>query len=430
MLGSNKNIYTSYGIQILTMLCSFVSGVLVARMCGVHGQGEYALYMSFTAMSVLVFGLGLPTAVTHYIAANKISKKSLLLPLTLLQLFFAFLVFFLLKFNVLFSLFDFLLPSFLLQHSIWIGVCSVYIFFMLLNQLLQSIFQAEMKFVLNYTIQSLGAFLLMSIFILKYFSIFFDTYEAIYFVIFAILCVQLFQSLLYLTFLFVNHRLYFSFEKISLYILKQLFLFSFIAFAANVLQFLNYKSDIWLLNYFHADKSMIGVYAIATALAQLLWLLPNIVQGILYSHFSKEKILSRKIFFTQLWIKRILIYAIFFGALGYLFSIFAVPYLYGKDFVQSVNFIGILLIGIIPFCVAIIYAAYMGACGMIKYNMYASILGLIINMILNLWWIPQYEAYGAAWASVASYLTMTIYYVYLFEIVKKDRKKIQAEKTA
>lgn len=427
MLGSSKNIFTSYGIQIFAMLCSFVSGVLIARMCGVNGQGEYALYMSFTAMSILVLGLGFPTAVTHYIAANKTSRKNLLLPLTLLQIFFALAIYFLLKFNVLFSLINFLLPSFLLQHSIWIGICSVYIFFMLLNQLLQSIFQAEMKFTLNYTIQSIGSFILMSIYILKYFHIFFTTYEAIYFVIAAMLGVQLLQSFLYLIYLYIYHKLYFSFEKISFDIIKQLFLFSIIAFIANVLQFLNYKSDIWLLNYFHADKNMIGIYAVATALAQLLWLLPNIVQGILYSHFSKEKILSRKIFFTQLWIKRIFIYALLCGIAGYLFSIFAVPYLYGNEYAQSVTFVGILLLGIIPFCVAIIYAAFMGACGMLKYNMYASIYGLIINIILNLWWIPQYKASGAAWASVVSYIAMTIYYAYLFEIFKKDKKKINNE---
>lgn len=430
MLGSNKNIFTSYGIQIFAMLCSFVSGVLVARMCGVNGQGEYALYLSFTAMSILVLGLGFPAAVTHHIAANKTSKKNLLLPFILLQIFFSLLVYLLLEFNVLFSLFNFLLPSFLLQHSVWIGICSIYIFFMLLNQLLQSILQAEMKFALNYTIQSICAFVLMSIYILKYFNIFFTTYEAIYFIIFAMLAVQLLQSFLYLIYLFKNYRLYFSFKKISFDIIRQLFLFSLIAFAANVIQFLNYKSDIWLLNYFHADKNIIGIYAVATTLTQLLWLLPNVVQGILYSHFSKEKILSRKIFFTHLWLKRIFIYALLCGIAGYVFSIFAVPYLYGKDFANTITYIGILLIGVVPFSVAIVYAAFMGACGMLKYNMYASIYGLIINMILNLCWIPQYNATGAAWASVASYIAMTIYYVYLFEIFKKGKMNFKSEMEA
>ena len=58
--------------------------------------------------------------------------------------------------------------------------------------------------------------------------------------------------------------------------LKSVMRFSTPAYAANVLQYLNYRLDLFLVAYFRGLKE-VGLYALATSLAQLIWLVSGAV---------------------------------------------------------------------------------------------------------------------------------------------------------
>src|SRR6185503_11464783 len=46
------------------------------------------------------------------------------------------------------------------------------------------------------------------------------------------------------------------------------------AYVANLLQFLNYRFDYWIVGYF-TDLRTLGLYSLASSLGQMLWLLPK-----------------------------------------------------------------------------------------------------------------------------------------------------------
>ena len=54
----------------LAQLILVVSGVLTARILGVEGRGYFALLTLFPVLLVQIGNLGLPQAVTHYMATN------------------------------------------------------------------------------------------------------------------------------------------------------------------------------------------------------------------------------------------------------------------------------------------------------------------------------------------------------------------------
>ena len=66
-------------------------------MLGTSGQGEWSLYVNIFTLGILVLGFGIPQAVVHFLAnekieKNKLWKSALLLSALLSALFFLILI--------------------------------------------------------------------------------------------------------------------------------------------------------------------------------------------------------------------------------------------------------------------------------------------------------------------------------------------------
>ncbi|MEI9946544.1 MAG: oligosaccharide flippase family protein [Chitinophagaceae bacterium] len=68
---------------------------------------------------------------------------------------------------------------------------------------------------------------------------------------------------------------------------KLFFSYSFIAFITNVIQFFAYRVDYWIVEYYHG-KDELGLYALATKLGQMLWLLPTLLASIIFPQVADE----------------------------------------------------------------------------------------------------------------------------------------------
>ena len=58
----------------------------------------------------------------------------------------------------------------------------------------------------------------------------------------------------------------------------------------NVLQFFNYRLDLFLVNYF-LGPSGVGIYTVAVSMGEMLWYLPNAVSFVIFpkaANTSKE----------------------------------------------------------------------------------------------------------------------------------------------
>ncbi len=418
-----KNIIASYASQVVVVICNFICSVLAARMLGAKGQGDLALYTSFTAFVTILIGMGLPSAIVYFVASKKMEKGKIIplmisVTLTLLSLFVLFV--FLFKEMNFMSIF---LPRFILENELWLYVLIVHLLLLMMNQYFNSLLQAENCFVWSGIISGLGSALLLLLYVLKYYMQVTVGIEPIQWIIGSLFVVAGSQYFVQMVKIYRIDKTYFTFQVFKLVEIRSIVIFALIAYTANLVQFLNYKMDLWFINFFHHNKEMIGVYALSATLAQIVWHLPNSLHSVLYTYVSSAEEWEAKIKKTAKSSKWLFLYAIAAGVIGYSLSIWLVPLWFGEEFSEVPKLIGILLLGVIPFCYGIGISAFFAGIRKVHINMYASIIGLISCVILDILWIPDYGIVGAAYASVISYLASTVFLFLQFRKTLLTEKK-------
>lgn len=414
-----ENIIASYAAQVVAVVCNFLCSVLAARMLGPEGQGDLALYVSFTAFVTLLIGLGLPSAVVFFLASGKIEKGKIIpivIAVTLILLAGFGILFFIAKGT---NMLDVFLPDFVLKNDAWACVLLIHLLLLMLNQYFISLLQAENSFISSGVISVIGSVLLLLMYSFKYFEWVIIDFPPIYWILCSLFVTAGIQYFIFMMRIYRFDKSYFSFQPFSLAEIRPLLWFAGVAYLANIVQFLNYKMDLWFINYFYHDKEMIGVYSLAVGLAQLVWLLPNAVHSVLYTFVSSESEMQEKVLKTAKTSRLLLLYAVVVGVSGYLLSVYLVPLLFGSSFSAAPSIIGILLFGVVPLSGAMAVSAYFAGIQKIKLNLYGSVLGFVVCLILNLILIPQYGIKGAATASVFSYISTVIFYYLIFFKQKK-----------
>lgn len=382
-------------------------------MLGAFGQGELALYTNFILLSSLLLGAGLPAGIVHFIAARKIEKKQVLsILLTVLLIGFALLLLALsiLQQTALLSTF---IPTLFHHNSVWFWLMLLHLLLVLLNIFLSSILQAEALFGKASYILISGSITLLLLYALRYFAITGIHIPPLNWILLALISSQLIQLFFFLRQVYTTNPDYLHLEQIQIGAIRPLIQFAFLAFMTNLIQFLSYKMDIWFVNYFHG-KQLTGIYALGVSLAQMLWLLPSAIQSVLYAfistHTDRQLIIERTIKTTR----QIAVYAISAGITGYLLSIYLVPILFGEEFRESVQCIGLLFIGVVPFCLSMAVSGYFAGTGRVRINLYSAILGFIVCMAADLLLIPSYGILGAAIASSISYISTVTFLLVKF----------------
>ncbi len=172
--------------------------------------------------------------------------------------------------------------------------------------------------------------------------------------------------------------------------------------------------DIWFIHYFEKDLNSLGVYTISVLLVQMIWLLPNAVQSVMYTQMSQEN--DRLINWnnTLKKTKQLLLYASVAGLLAFGCFPWLVNFFFGSAYAETIPIIRILLIGILPFCLTMSVSAYFSGTQRVKVCLYAVILGFLVCLIFDLFLIPKWGIEGAAYASVFSYLASTLYLLIAF----------------
>ena len=382
-------------------------------MLGAFGQGELALYTNFILLSSLLLGAGLPVGIVHFIAARKIEQKQVLsILLTILLIGFALLLLALsiLQQTALLSTF---IPTLFHHNSVWFWLMLLHLLLVLLNIFLSSILQAEALFGKASYILISGSITLLLLYALRYFAITGIHIPPLNWILLALISSQLIQLFFFLRQVYTTNPDYLHLEQIQIGAIRPLIQFAFLAFMTNLIQFLSYKMDIWFVNYFHG-KQLTGIYALGVSLAQMLWLLPSAIQSVLYAfistHTDRQLIVQRTIKTTR----QIAVYAISAGITGYLLSIYLVPILFGEEFRESVQCIGLLFIGVVPFCLSMAVSGYFAGTGRVRINLYSAILGFIVCMAADLLLIPSYGILGAAIASSISYISTVTFLLVKF----------------
>lgn len=211
--------------------------------------------------------------------------------------------------------------------------------------------------------------------------------------------------------------MYRSVEDYTIMSLKEsfvkLFKYGFQIQSSNILQLLNYR-----LIYVIIEKTMgevLGIYIVAVQLAESLWIPSKAIAIIQYSTISNEKNENKHYNISISFLKISFFITLLLSGLLIFIPEDFIGWIFGKDFTGVTIILVGLLIGILAISINLIISHYFSGKGIYMYNLYASAIGLIVIVLSGWILIDKYELIGAAIASSLTYLSSTIYFIYVFK---------------
>jgi O-antigen/teichoic acid export membrane protein len=201
-----------------------------------------------------------------------------------------------------------------------------------------------------------------------------------------------------------------AFKNISQEEMRSFSSFSFIVLITNIIQFIAFRADYWLISIYY-DHVSLGVYAQASKFAQLLWIIPGVFAGLLVPALKNERhklsdskfiSLCRVLFYVHIALMLLLIVAALV-----IYSLF-LPSIYFDGFLSLL----IMIPGYLIFTITTILAAYFSANRMLKINLSGSVLCCVLMISLDLILIPLLSYKGAAIANLITYSITTVYFIF------------------
>lgn len=197
-------------------------------------------------------------------------------------------------------------------------------------------------------------------------------------------------------------------------LLGQLTRYSLQAFVANLVFFLVYRVDYWLVNYFCADKALLGNYIQVSKVAQVFFIVPGIVATTVFSVTAAgEKAAMGQT--VQRLSRLICTGAALVCALLAITGYWLFSWIFGTEFQQMFVPFLLLVPGILAIATLYPYTAYYAGKNKVKHNIIGSLLALVLIVVADCLLIPIWDIKGAALASSIGYLAYEVYILWQFK---------------
>jgi O-antigen/teichoic acid export membrane protein len=177
-------------------------------------------------------------------------------------------------------------------------------------------------------------------------------------------------------------------------------------YLGNVIQFLNYRLDMLLVNFF-LSVAFVGYYTVAVSFAEALWYFPGAVGTVIFARtpgISTEEAnrSTPKVYRNTLFLTILAAVALF------ILSKSVVLLLFGPAFLPAIQPLKILLPGVVALGSTKVLTNEIAGRGRPIINTIAAGVSLIINISLNILLIPTMGISGAALASTISYSVTSV----------------------
>jgi O-antigen/teichoic acid export membrane protein len=176
---------------------------------------------------------------------------------------------------------------------------------------------------------------------------------------------------------------------------------------------LNFRVDILLLKELSTLEE-VGFYSLGVSIAEKLWQLPFAIGIVLMSRTANatdQEAINRT---TAKLVRVSFLVGLAASAAMIIVSPWVVPVIWGEKFLPSVIIIQNILPGILFISIYRILSSRLSGIGRPEVSIYVFLPALLINVLLNLWWIPNYGAFGAVMATNVSYTLGTIAYIFVY----------------
>jgi L-malate glycosyltransferase len=181
------------------------------------------------------------------------------------------------------------------------------------------------------------------------------------------------------------------------------------SYVAQVFRFLVLRVDQVLVAAY-AGYLQLGLYALATTIAELLWLLTDPLAGAMLPHVVRAQTGDdRRLSFATGRLS--LCIATVAASCGWFLAPLVIPRVYGAGFTSATPALQLLLPGMVALAVARPLGSVLVKEGRAVTASVLGLLALILNVALNLVLLPRIGIRGASIASSVAYATLAVSYV-------------------
>jgi len=399
--------------KLIQFLLAFIVGVLVVRYLGPYRFGELSFSLSFVAILAPVSKLGLDSIVVKQLV-EKPSKQSLILGSAAMLKLIA----------VLFVVGTCFTTSFYMKADATVrGMIAI----ILLGQFLTTFDVGDFYFQSNLAGKFLGIGTVTSSVMSACYRVFLIvTHKSLIWFAMAVVVELTVKAIVSLYFLHARGlspaEWKFSFP-IAKTLLKQgsLLLFSAVAY------FIYMKIDQVMIQQFLTERD-VGLYAAAVRLSEAWYVVPGVLSVAFFPVIVKFKMdgdsdgykrVMLQVYGAFTWI------SVFVAILVTLFSGFLVETIFGDSYIAAAKVLAVhfwsgIFVGFLVFS-----GKWYVNEGWLNFLLLRNVAGAIVNIVLNLMWIPRYGIVGAAVATLISYFVAG----YLFDAVSSRSRECFFQKT-
>lgn len=404
-----KSTFITFFTNVLLLLTAVATTIITSRVLGSTGKGVLAVSSNILSFSVVILGLGFAASNVYFIGADhKNTRKVTLLNIIIAAIAAIILVpLYFLNLRFHFGIFKGL-------NNVVLVVVMITVPFMILKTAIINIILGLQEIVAYNKLNIIDKFLTLAMMIVAIslnkspLSVLVSNFAAI--VIVTVMALYL-----------INKKSEGSYGFDSK-LLKNMVVYGTKAQIGNLVQLLNYRINIFIINYF-LTIDMVGIYSNAVAIGETLWQVSGSIATIIFPMTTGSKNKEELKYFinkvTRISFTLIIIFSIILGAVSdkliYLF--------FGKDFTQASKALLYLLPGISIFSISNILSNYMAGINKIKYNIYSSLISFVFTLIFNITLIPRFGINGAAVATSLSYIVFTISAISFYKYITKSKVK-------
>ncbi len=400
-----RNIFWQGGYLLL----AFVLNLLMARKFGAAINGHLNYLQFLFSIVILVGGISLESGLIYFGASQRIPKTALGFFALVFSLLVTAVIAFVLYGTDIFNNGDL---------NIWFAWCVLYVGGYLFINNFSALFYAERKVVIPNMIKSVITVILI-IGLINYQNFYGEFWSNeflwLYFISFFVMGLTIMIAWLINT---AKERPYLSFPAMAE--MKELLRYALLALVTNIVFFLVYRVDYWFVDKY-CDEQALGNYTQVSKWVQYFQVLPMFMAtalfpaaaaGMLKENLQDLKRISRMMF----WMFMVILVPL--AIVSPWFFVF----MYGETYNQmSLPFI-LLLPGILSLSMISLLGAYYAGVNMIRVNLVANLIALVIIVAGNSLFTPRYGIKAAALLSSVGYLSCAAWQLRIF--LKDESNKL------
>lgn len=394
----SKLFRNDYSLNVINKIYTIGIGVLstafLTRYLGVEYKGDYSYITQIVLVLTIIFNLGIHQSYSFFYRKNNGRVFEKYITVYLLQ----FIIHILLAVTLMFY-FD---------NKNYIYVLLL-LPFSVINQQMESTMAIE-----NIRLKIKLHMIIVTLRMISFFVMFLTLKTSLFPPIFLTVLLNIFGVSIYL---------YYSKPDLKKVRYDREFLFtvvnySWVPMLTALLINLNYSVDVFFLKNM-GTATELGVYSTALGIINYFWLLPDAFKEVLLSKFTKTN--SSKAVLTSIKISLLTIISLII--IFIIFGRFAINILYGEEFLGSYLVTVILSLGAVSMVFYKIIGVVLLAEGKRWAYFFSLLISVILNIVANIFFIPIFGMYGAAYASVISYSVCGI--IFLMQFLKGHGLKIK-----